>query len=74
MPNINENEVIGFFKNFLKEDQDFVKMQLIDSILALEQAYANNTQVASSTAARYENSLCDLEIKFSRRSVYQNDC
>ena len=45
LPNISEADIQKFFETLLKDDQDFVKVQLVDSIIAFEIAYANNTQV-----------------------------
>ena len=45
LPNIDEANVQNYFKVFLKDDQDSVKVQLVDSIIAFGTAYANNNQV-----------------------------
>ena len=45
LPNAVENDLLSYLKALLKDDQDFVRLYIIEALVAFAKAYTNNTQV-----------------------------
>jgi len=44
LPNANEAELYNYLKAFLKDEQDFVRLYVIDALVAFAKAFNNNSQ------------------------------